>query len=866
MEPFDFANLSNVSFIEELYRQYLSDPKSVDPSWRGFFHGMDFAAEDKGAFGGGSDRERILSVIRAYRQFGHLIAQSNVYREVEDAKELSLEQLGFKEEDLKRVFPKPDGGKATLQEIIDDLKKRYCGSIGYELMQMRYEKLVEAEKPEFTNEQKKAILFDLYKAKHLEEFMNMKYPGQTRFSIEGLDSVLPLLREMIDVFGDLGGKEIVFGMAHRGRLNILAHIMGKDYSDIFYEYEPTYMPEFKGVSDDVSYHKGFQAKHTSSLGNEVLVKLLANPSHLESVNPAIAGFVKARQKKQQNPEVVMPLVIHGDAAISGQGVVYETMQLSQVEGFDTKGTIHISLNNQVGFTSEHKETRSTRYSTDIARAFESPVFHVNAEDVEACLFTARLAVKLRQTYGCDVFIELNGCRKYGHNEGDEPRFTNPVLYQKIKERPNALTLYRDQLLEANVITQAEIEAFEQELKATFNAAYEKIKGFVREPKEAPHQGGEPPKTSVSEEELREVAALISTIPEGFEVHPKVRRLIEERGKALDGKIDWGLAEHLAFATILKARGDIRLVGQDSKRATFAHRHAVLIDQKSEASYVPLQHLCDDQGSFDVYNSILSEYGVVGFEYGYNLQDPKALCIWEAQYGDFANGASIYFDQYLTECEEKWQEISSLVLYLPHGNEGKGPEHTSGHLERFLQMAGSENIRIVVPSTPAQLFHVLRRQYLWDQKKPLVMMMPKAILRYPPTLSTLEDFTSKNFQPIILDPNFEAKKLILCSGKVYYDLLEAKIEDTAIVRLEQLYPLLDFDEIFSKYPKIEKCLWVQEEHQNMGAWDYIRPHIESRLPQNVPLKYVGRKRCGSTAAGSMYLHNLEKQAYLKEAQG
>ncbi|MCH9613613.1 MAG: 2-oxoglutarate dehydrogenase E1 component [Chlamydiia bacterium] len=865
MEPFDFANLSNVAYIESLYSQYLEDPESVDLSWRQFFQGMVFATQEKVGVEGSCDRERIAGVINAYRQFGHLIAHSNSYREKEDVEELSLERLGFTEADLQRVFPTPEGSKATLQEIIQGLEERYCGSIGYEFMQVRYEKLVEAEKMHFTNEQKKAILFDLYRAKNLEEYMNMKYPGQTRFSIEGLDSVLPLIREMVDVFGAVGGEEIVFGMAHRGRINILAHIMGKDYSDIFYEYEPTYMPEFEGVSDDVSYHKGFKADIKTPSGGSVLVEMLANPSHLESVNPAIAGYAKARQKRREKPEEVMPLVIHGDSAMSGQGIVYETMQLSQVEGFETKGTIHISLNNQVGFTTEHKEERSTRYSTDIARAFESPVFHVNAEDVEACLFTAQLAVKLRQAYGCDVFIELNGYRKYGHNEGDEPRFTNPKLYEKIKSRSNALTLYRDQLLESGVVTHEEIEAFEEDLQRKFNEAYEKIKGFVREPKKAPVQEGQPPETWVLEAELRDIATSISTIPEGLEIHSKVRRLITERGKALDAKIDWGLAEHLAFATILKSGGNIRLVGQDSRRATFAHRHATLIDQKTENTYIPLQHLSEDQGDFDVYNSILSEYGVVGFEYGYNLEDPSGLCIWEAQYGDFANGATIYFDQYLTECEEKWQIVSSLVFFLPHGNEGKGPEHTKGLLERFLQMAGSDNIRIANPSTPAQFFHLLRRQYLWEQKKPLFIMTPKALLRYPPSLSSLEDFTSKGFEPIILDPHFEAKKLILCSGKVYYDLLETKIEDAAIVRLEQLYPLIGFDEIFSKYPKIEKCLWVQEEHQNIGAWDYIRPHIERNLPENVPLKYVGRKRCGTTAAGSMYLHNLQKQAYLKEAQ-
>lgn len=857
MEPFDFANLANAAYIEALYQDFLTDPESVDLSWQRFFQGMAFAGEGKPALEGSCDRERIAGVINAYRQFGHLIAKSNAYREAEDVEELSLERLGFSDQDLQRSFPTPEGGKAPLLDILNRLKERYCGSIGYEFMQVRYEKLVEAEAMTYSDEQKKEILFDLYRAEALETFMNMKYPGKTRFSIEGLDSTIPLLKELIRGFGEQGGEEIVFGMAHRGRLNILAHIMGKDYGEIFYEYEPSYMPEFAGTSDDVSYHKGYQ----SEIAN-VAVQMLDNPSHLESVNPAVSGYAKARQK-QKDAKKVMPLIIHGDSSLSGQGVVYETIQMSQVEGFNTGGTIHISLNNQVGFTAEHSEVRSTRYSTDIARAFEAPVFHVNAEDVEACVFTARLAVKLRQTFGCDVFIELNGFRKYGHNEGDEPRFTNPKLYAKIKARSDAKTLYRDQLLESGAVKHEEIETFEKELKASMEEAYNRVKGMVRKPLPAPEQDGQVPKTRVDHVELEQLAKAISQIPENFEVHPKIKRLIEERAN-LGNLIDWGLAEHLAFATLLNEGKNIRLVGQDSRRGTFAHRQAVLKDQKTEELYIPLNHLGENSGQFDVYNCILSEMGAVGFEYGYNLEDPSELTIWEAQYGDFANGAQVYFDVYLTGCEEKWQTVSSLVIYLPHGYEGKGPEHSTGRIERLLQMAGNDNIRVVHPSTPAQMFHLLRRQVLWGVKKPLFVLTPKSILRYPPCLSKLADFTEKDFQPIILDDNKTAKKLILCSGKVYYDLIEQKIEDAAIVRIEQLYPLVGFEEIFNIYKDITTCLWVQEEHENMGAWDYIRQYIKRNLPENVPLKYVGRKRCGSTAAGSVYLHNMEKDAFLKEA--
>ncbi|MEM7174864.1 MAG: 2-oxoglutarate dehydrogenase E1 component [Chlamydiota bacterium] len=910
--PFDYANLSNLTLIEHLYTEYLQDPARVDPSWQRFFEGMALGSALKDipqkaveiAAGSGEEDVRIFQLIEAYRAYGHRAAKINPVAQKQlapnEVPELRLDNFSLGQNDLERSFPTcgflPEK-RAPLSALLNALERVYCGCVGFEYWWLPHPALhnwLQAQiEPQFqvalAKEEKKHLFELLNKAEFFEAFLQLKYPGQKRFSVEGGETLIPLMHTMIDEGAQHGVEEIILGMAHRGRLNILANVFDKPYSDFFREFEPHYYPKFKG-SGDVKYHKGYIRQIQAANGKTIEIALCDNPSHLESVDPVVVGRVRAKQelkKSAEAPKKIVPVLIHGDAAIAGQGVVYETLQMFQLPGYRVGGTIHIVVNNQVGFTAVARESKSAFYCTDVAQAFGSPVFHVNAEDPESCVAIAKLALRVRQEFGIDVFIELNCYRKYGHNEADEPSFTQPVLYRLVREKTSICSLYRKRLIQEGSLAEQELAAIETQFKEELEKHLSEVKQEKIDP-DAKNQSRREPHTSalivdletaVPLEELTHLAEALCRLPEGFAVHPKVKRIIDSRRQAITGdpkaaNLDWGLAETLAYATLLtRDQVHVRIAGQDSGRGTFSHRHAIVVDQQSGKRYYPLSHLSNDQSPFDVYNSLLSEYAALGFEYGYSLAYSKALVIWEAQFGDFSNGAQIMIDQYLTSGETKWDSQSALTLFLPHGYEGQGPEHSSARIERYLQLAAEDNISIIVPTTAAQMFHLLRRQALIKEPKPLIVCTPKALLRFPPALTSPEALATGKFQPVIDDPTAPqaAKRLLLCSGKVYYDLIEERdkrklASDVAIVRIEQLYPLPKqaLEAVFKRYQTIDSCFWVQEEVQNMGAWEHIHPQIKTLLPEKLDLRYVGRERSASPAAGSGALHKSELAAFLTKA--
>ncbi len=894
-ETFSFANLANLPALENLYEKYLQDPRKVDSSWRSFFDGLSLGISAKAERGGEESLDlRIHELIYAYRTYGHLMAQTNPLetQPPKEVPELDLRQFGFSEADLERSVPTVGFLKekeVPLKTLLDALRKTYCRTIGVEYMGLNEPKIErwiqEQIEPYFelrlSSDQKIDILHALNKAEIFESFIHTKYVGQKRFSLEGEETMIPMLVALLEKGAEEELQEVVLGMAHRGRLNVLANILNKSYALIFHEFEDNYTPNLSEGTGDVKYHKGFRGAFQTKNGKEIKVALSPNPSHLESVDPVLEGQARALQElrgdKEKRREVV-PILIHGDAAIAGQGVVYETVQLSHLTGYATGGTVHIIINNQIGFTTLPKDSRSTRYCTDIARAFGSPVFHVNAEDPEGCVAVAKLAITLRQTFGCDVFIDLQGYRKYGHNEGDEPTFTQPLEYQRIHGKSSIRTLYRDQLIQQGVLDAAKAEALEAEFKQGLQAALESI------PKPAPSTGEvrvakqdlfHKMETGVAEDRLKALAQTFCRAPDGFHIHPKIQKLLQERMAMLSSEkpaVDWGMGEHLAYATLLTDGVHVRIAGQDVRRGTFSHRHGIWIDQENAEKYFPLSHIAKDQGLFDLFNSPLSEFAALGFEFGYSLFYPNSLVIWEAQYGDFVNGGQIVIDQYLSSSEQKWNHTTNLTLFLPHGYEGQGPEHSSARLERFLQLCGEENMQVANVTTPAQLFHLLRRQGKREMKKPLVLFTPKALLRHPLCVSSLKDFTTGTFEEILDDSRSpqSIKRLLLCSGKIYYDLIAERETrnafDIAILRIEQLYPLnrKRFQELLQKYVGFNECIWVQEEHQNMGAWEYIRPLIDEELQGKMSVKYVGRGRSAAPAAGSFALHKKQHAQLLQDA--
>ncbi len=902
----------NLAVLEEMYEKYKSNPEQLDPSWHTLFSQLrqeegppsefPVQASSSPLESLPGDDLKIFHLIQAYRRFGHLIAKVNpiAVEPLKEPRQLQLANLGFTTEELEkpfRTFGLLDQETAALQEIIAALKQVYCQTIGWEYLgfhSFELDRWLQSKiekgniKKTLGIERKQLILQHLNKSELFEVFLNTKYVGQKRFSLEGGETLIPCLAAIIELGADLSVEDFILGMPHRGRLNVLSNILNKSYSDVFFEFEDHYIPESFEGSGDVKYHKGFTSELLTQHGHRVQVSLTPNPSHLESVDPVVQGEAHAtlvRKDDLTHKQRTLPILIHGDAAIAGQGVVYETMQLCKLPGYGTGGTIHIVVNNQIGFTTLPSEARSTQYCTDIAQAFGAPVFHVNGEDPEACVIVSELALQIRQKFHCDVFIDLNCFRKYGHNETDEPAYTQPKEYKLIRQKKPVRELYRDDLIQQGVLERYMAEQLEGEFKKALQIALSSSKEQHQKKGDSTEQQiiakaeaenlFNHVETGAPLEELQKVAQEFCKVPEDLKMHDKLVKLVQERLSMVNpdsGKlVDWGMGEALAYATLLWEGVPVRISGQDSCRGTFSHRHAVWVDQEGKGRYLPLRNLRRGQGRFDVYNSPLSEFSVLGFEFGYSYAYPEALVIWEAQFGDFANGAQVIIDQYIAAGEQKWGRKTDLVLFLPHGYEGQGPEHSSGRMERFLSLAGHQNMLIVSPSEPAQLFHLLRRQMLRPMKKPLIVFTPKGLLRHPLCVSPIENFTKGGFQEILEDPKppKQPKKLGLCQGRIFYDLLaereKNRDQEVLLVRVEQLYPLNEarLKEIIAKYPSLKSCFWIQEEPKNMGAWSYIYFVIQELLPKSMTLQYIGRESSAAPAVGSHALHKKEHQKIITE---
>jgi 2-oxoglutarate dehydrogenase E1 component len=844
---------------------------------------------------------RVYQLVNAYRVRGHLFAKIDpLGTPPEAAPELELSNFGLTESDYDVTFPTvgvagiPE--RATLREIIAHLSETYCGSIGVEFTHIEepeardwLQNAMESTKNRASLDRDETIrvLTRLTDAEIFEQFVHKNFLGSKRFSAEGAESMIATLDLLIDYAAGHGIEEIVMGMAHRGRLNVLANIMGKNVREIFAAFRDS-NPERNLGRGDVKYHLGASADRITSTGRKVHLSLAFNPSHLEFVNPVVEGRVRAKQDRQKRLGV-MPLLIHGDAAFMGQGVIPETLNMAGLEGYSTGGTVHLVVNNQIGFTTLPQDSRSTRYCTDITRMMKVPVFHVNGEDPEAVIQVTRLAIEFRQRFGKDVVIDMLCYRRYGHNEGDEPRFTQPVMYQLIDHKPTVREVYVNKLARSGQITTELGDKLKTERQAALEQALEEEKkgDWLRAPSAmegiwTPYYGGpdarvEEVDTRVSEAKLNDLATRLSELPEGFHANPKIKALLELRRDrvATNTPFDWGTAEHLAFASLVSEGRRIRLSGQDSRRGTFSHRHATIYDTQNGQRFTPLAKLGEQaspSGKFEVYDSPLSEQGVLAFDYGYSLDCPEGLVIWEAQFGDFVNGAQVIIDQFIVSAEDKWLRLSGLTMLLPHGYEGQGPEHSSARIERFLQLSASDNIQVCNLTTPAQLFHVLRRQVLRPWRKPLIIFTPKSLLRHKEAVSTTADLSKGSFQRVIPDGETDprnVKRVLLCTGKVYYDLLDArralKREDVAIVRLEQLYPVgPELIKALAMYADGTRLVWVQEEPRNMGPWYFLNANLRGIVGERLPLSVVARAAAASPATGSKASHDLEQKRLIGEA--
>ena len=837
------------------------------------------------------EQARVYQLINMYRVRGHLIASLDPLQATPPGMhpELDPATYGFTIWDLDRTFATGGlGGKRelTLGEILEILRNAYCRTATVEYMhssnpeEKRWiQERVEVPPPPLAREEKLRILERLNEAEAFERFLHSKYVGHKRFSLEGAESLIPMLTTILDQAADEGMDEVVMGMAHRGRLNVLANVVGKSYQEIFQEFEGHIDPASPQGSGDVKYHLGAVGKHTAPSGRTVKVELASNPSHLEAVDPVVEGMARAKQDLLNRGEEapVLPVLIHGDAAFAGQGVVAETFNLSQLRGYRTGGTVHIIVNNQLGFTTSPDYGRSSTYASDVAKMVQSPIFHVNGDDPEACVRVAKLAFAYRQAFKKDVVIDMWCYRRYGHNEADDPSFTQPLMYRRIQELPSVRKLYTETLVRRGDLSVQEAEQSLESFRQRLQRAFEGVR--TERPVSSialRHPGAdqdEPVRTAVARERLDQVVKAVTSWPEGFHVHPKLERWLRQRASALDrDAIDWSLAEALAFGTLLAEGRTVRLTGQDTRRGTFSQRHAVLVDQEDGRQYVPLAHLGEGQGRFFLYDSLLSEYAALGFEYGYSVANPDALVLWEAQFGDFINGAQIIVDQFITAAEEKWGQRSGLVLLLPHGYEGQGPEHSSARVERFLAAAAEDNLRVAVPSTPAQYFHLLRRQALRASRKPLVVLTPKSLLRLPAARSATQELTGGAFQEVLGDPArpdpAAVRRVLLCSGKVYYDLARYRQErglgDVALLRVEQLYPFPAeaLRRHLAAYPEAEEVRWVQEEPENMGAWWYVALRAPAAL--GVALTGVARPASAAPATGSPTLHQQEQEELVRRA--
>jgi 2-oxoglutarate dehydrogenase E1 component len=886
MDKYSFLNAAHTAHFAELYDQYLINPDSVEPSWRAFFQGFDFGMEQQADVEIPDDvlkEFRVVKLIDAYRGSGHLFTKTNpVRRRRQYSPTLDIKNFGLDQDDLTTVFSAGDIigiGAATLADIIIHLERIYCESIGMEYMYIRHPERVNwiqkwinknGNHPNFNNDQKKQILKKLNEAVTFEQFLHTKYVGQKRFSLEGGESLIPALDALIETAALEGVEQFVVGMAHRGRLNTLTNIFGKSATDIFSEFDGKDYEE-EVFDGDVKYHLGWTSNRKTDSGLWVNLNIAPNPSHLEAVNAVVEGIARAKQDRSyaDQPNKVMPILIHGDAAIAGQGVVYEVVQMAQLDGYKTGGTIHIVVNNQIGFTTNYLDGRSSTYCTDVGKATLSPVLHVNADDAEAVVHAMHFAVAYRNRFKKDVFIDLLGYRKYGHNEGDEPRFTQPKLYKAISNHKNPRDIYAEKLISERVITHHELEQMEKEYKARMEENLEvsrKEQNTIITPfMQDEWEGFERVKvsgmlnqidTACDQKVLEKVGSAITKLPEDKSFIRKIQRLIGERHKMFfeTKTLDWAMGEMLAYGSLLAEGHDVRVSGQDVERGTFSHRHAVIKVEDSEEEVILLNSIAEDQGQFSIYNSLLSEYGVMGFDYGYALARPKALTIWEAQFGDFSNGAQIMIDQYLSSAEDKWKLQNGLVLLLPHGYEGQGAEHSSARMERYLQLCAKDNMYVVDVTTPANLFHVLRRQVKPNFRKPLVVFTPKSLLRHPKVISTIDEFTTGAFQPVILEneiPVKNTKTLVFCTGKFYYDLIDEREkqgrDDVAIIRLEQLFPLPknEIENILADYAHVSDVVWAQEEPRNMGAWSHLLLH----LPAAQQFRVASRRFYGTPAAGS-----------------
>jgi len=919
VDGFDALAVANRDYVEELYRRYTERPDAVDPGWVAVFRMLEQAPEaGNGGRPARTSRARrdadpafgVFDLVHSYRELGHLVAHLNPLGPPPPLHPL-LEpaEFGFGPGDMSRVV---DSGSLVgvdtlpLRELIERLQSTYCRTIGVEYLHIQdkderrwlQERMEPGmNRPVLSPEDRVQILQDLIFAEGFEQFLQVRYPTAKRFSLEGSESLIPLLDVLIEEGAGAGIEEMVLGMAHRGRLNVLVNVLRKPYEMVLAEFEGTQLARDAQGDGDVKYHLGYSRDHLTRRGGRVHLSLSPNPSHLEAVNPVIEGMVRAKQDRLHDVDRrrVAPVLIHGDAAFTGQGVVAETLWLSELAHYSTGGTVHVIINNQIGFTTEPKDYRFTPYPSDVAKIIQAPVFHVNGDDPEAAVQAARLAAAYRQTFGKDVIIDLVCYRKHGHNELDDPSFTQPTMVATIQSHPSPLEKYRDRLIGEGVLTREDYDRRKSEFHELLVDAQAYARDFM--PRQQVFVFGGAWKglgwagddwhahTAVPREALEEIAASFLRLPDGFAPHPRMQKLMEQRAAMVTqtGTVDWGCAEALAIGSLLLEGTPVRLSGQDTQRGTFSHRHSVWHDVRTGAVHVPLDHVRPGQAHFEVIDSMLSEYACLGFEFGYSSADPWTLVIWEAQFGDFANGAQIVIDQFITSSESKWQRMNGLTMLLPHGYEGQGPEHSSARLERYLQLSADQNIQVCNFTTPAQLFHALRRQMRRPFRKPLIVMSPKSLLRHKLAVSPLSALTDGEFASVLDDVAADGApeagvtlerervtRVLLCSGKVYYALLAARREqlrDTvAIVRVEQLYPFpfSELASVLARYPNANQVWWVQEEPQNMGAWQFVEPRLRRLLPAGNEPRYVGRDEAASPASGSGKSHQAEEMDVLNAA--
>lgn len=904
MKNFDYAGRSNLEYLEQQYQLYKEDPSQIEPEWRYFFDGVDFANASFASGGEGeySSKEiNVFRLIRTYRDYGHQMAQLDPLKlQVINDRDFQLSNFGLADADLETKFKvgsligKAD---APLKEIISTLKKMYCGTLAAQIsgceqdVRKWFQNEFENNSPDFkyTNEERIDVLKSLIKTEALEKFIHTRYVGTKRFSVEGGDALLPMLEQLVPRGTKRGVKELVIGMAHRGRINVLANFMDKGLDHIFAEFDGS-LKDSTGHDGDVKYHLGYSSDKPTPDGN-CHISLAFNPSHLEAVTPVALGMTRAKQRKYNDTKerkTVVPVLIHGDAAFSGQGVVSESLQLMNLKGYTVGGSIHIIINNQVGFTTNPDCSRSTRYSSDMAKATRSPVLLVNGDDMEACIRAIDIAIRFRQEFKQDVVIDLICYRRFGHNEGDEPMFTQPKMYKLIKKHPTVMRQYGDALEKSSVMSKADFDAFYQEKMTNLQAildetranppslnplAFKRLWAGLR--RATPEDFDQPFDTTFDKDKLLQLADQIFALPEGFSVHSKVKKLLQARQKSvIENKMDWGTVELLAYASLRSEKINVRLSGQDCKRGTFTHRHAVYTDSETGEELCPIKQLPYD-GEFCIYNSSLSEMAVLGFEYGNASTDPHFLTIWEAQFGDFANGAQIMIDQFIASGEEKWLRGVGLTLFLPHGYEGQGPEHSSARLERFLQLYAQHNMQICNLTTPANLFHVLRRQIKREFRKPLVVMTPKSLLRHPEVQSSVEDLCSGTFQEVIGDDSVDSpsdvETVVLCSGKVYFDLKKElpKKHNLSVVRIEQLapFPRVQLTPQLNGFKRLKRVIWMQEEPKNMGSYFYVLPRLRELLDElglaKVTVEYAGRTERASPAVGNPKVHAVEQSSIVQK---